>query len=83
MNMEELHKILLDCLSGKRFFLVLDDVWNEDQKKWIELKNLLAMGAEGSKIIVTTRSNKVATITGTIPQYDLENLSDQNSVFVS
>ncbi|XWS56194.1 hypothetical protein CRYUN_Cryun09bG0065400 [Craigia yunnanensis] len=80
MNKEELHKILQDRLSGKRFLLVLDDLWNEDKKEWIELKNLLAMGAEGSKIIVTTRSNKVATITGTIPQYDLENLSYENSL---
>ncbi|TYI34673.1 hypothetical protein ES332_A03G025200v1 [Gossypium tomentosum] len=78
MNKEELHKALQDCLNGKRFFMVLDDVWNEDKKKWSELKDLLCGGAQGSRIIVTTRSRKVATITGTIPPYDLEHLSDEN-----
>ncbi|KAH1115581.1 hypothetical protein J1N35_008959 [Gossypium stocksii] len=75
MNKEELHKFLQDCLNGKRFFMVLDDVWNEDKKKWSELKDLLCGGAQGNRIIVTTRSRKVATITGTIPPYDLEHLS--------
>ncbi|XP_052483622.1 putative disease resistance protein RGA1 isoform X1 [Gossypium raimondii] len=78
MNKEELHKVLQDCLNGKRFFMVLDDVWNEDKKKWSELKDLLCGGAQGSRIIITTRSRKVATITGTIPPYDLEHLSYDN-----
>ncbi|MBA0762098.1 hypothetical protein Gotri_024647 [Gossypium trilobum] len=78
MNKEELHKVLQDCLNGKRFFMVLDDVWNEDKKKWSELKDLLCGGAQGSRIIVTTRSRKVATIIGTTPQYDLEHLSYEN-----
>ncbi|KAB2088778.1 hypothetical protein ES319_A03G021900v1 [Gossypium barbadense] len=55
-----------------------DDVWNDDNKKWRELKDLLCGGAQGSRIIVTTRSLDVATITGTIPRYDLEHLSDEN-----
>ncbi|TYG77407.1 hypothetical protein ES288_D03G192600v1 [Gossypium darwinii] len=75
MNKEELHKVLQDCLNAKRIFMVLDNVWNEDKKKWSELKDLLCGGAQGSRIIVTTRSRKVATITGTIPPYDLEHLS--------
>ncbi|TYG77409.1 hypothetical protein ES288_D03G192800v1 [Gossypium darwinii] len=78
MNKEELHRVLQDCLNGKRFFMVLDDVWNEDKKKWSELKDLLCGGAQGSRIIITTRSRKVATITGTIPPYDLEHLSYDN-----
>ncbi|KAK8307244.1 hypothetical protein V6Z12_D03G181300 [Gossypium hirsutum] len=71
-------KSATDCLNGKRFFMVLDDVWNEDKKKWSELKDLLCGGAQGSRIIVTTRSRKVATITGTISLYDLEQLSYDN-----
>ncbi|KAL4273613.1 hypothetical protein GQ457_13G025430 [Hibiscus cannabinus] len=34
--------------------------------------------AQGSKIIVTTRTHKVATFTGTISHYDLEHLFDEN-----
>ncbi|KAG8496024.1 hypothetical protein CXB51_009331 [Gossypium anomalum] len=78
MNKEELHKVLQDCLNGNRFFMVVDDVWNEDKKKWSELKDLLCGGAQGSRIIVTTRSRKVATIIGTTPPYDLEHLSYEN-----
>ncbi|KAL4273928.1 hypothetical protein GQ457_13G011600 [Hibiscus cannabinus] len=80
MNKEELHKVLRNCLNGNRCLIVLDDVWNEDNKKWIELKDLLASGDEGSKIIVTTRSSNVAIITGSAPQYDLKNLSYGNSL---
>ncbi|XP_052483611.1 putative disease resistance protein RGA4 [Gossypium raimondii] len=77
MNKEELHKVLQDCLNGKRFLMVLDDVW-KDKKKRSELKDLLCGGAQGSIIIVTTRSRKVATITGTVSPYDLEHLSYEN-----
>ncbi|XP_042409335.1 putative disease resistance protein RGA3 isoform X1 [Zingiber officinale] len=52
------------ALSGKRFLLVLDDVWNEDQEKWDVLKATLICGAKGSKILVTTRSQNVSSIMG-------------------
>ncbi|XP_052477860.1 putative disease resistance protein RGA3 [Gossypium raimondii] len=44
----------------------MDNVWNEDNIKWVEFKNLVVGGASGRKIVVTTRSNRVAEITGTI-----------------
>ncbi|XP_021801495.1 putative disease resistance protein RGA3 [Prunus avium] len=64
-------------LSGKRYFLVLDDVWNEDLEKWERLMSCLSKlnSAPGSKIIVTTRSVKVASITETLPRPKLELLS--------
>ncbi|KAG6511885.1 putative disease resistance protein RGA4 isoform X5 [Zingiber officinale] len=51
-------------LSGKRFLLVLDDVWNDNQSKWNVLKAALTCGARGSKILVTTRSQQVSSIMG-------------------
>ena len=44
--------------------LVLDDVWNDDFQKWDQLRTLLMVGAKGSKILVTTRSRKVASTMG-------------------
>ncbi|KAI9116292.1 hypothetical protein K1719_012459 [Acacia pycnantha] len=55
-------------IEGKRFLLVLDDVWNEEREKWIALESLLRGGKMGSMIIVTTRSKKVAQIMGTHPR---------------
>ncbi|RDX69874.1 putative disease resistance protein RGA3, partial [Mucuna pruriens] len=71
-------------LSGQKLLLVLDDIWNDDYAKWIELKNLIKVGAKGSKIIVTTRSNSIASMMGTVPSYILEGLSPENclSLFV-
>ncbi|KAL7197578.1 hypothetical protein ACSBR2_020172 [Camellia fascicularis] len=43
--------------------------------KWKELRDLLMGGANGSKIIVTTQSKKIASIMGTNTSYNLGGLS--------
>ncbi|THG21896.1 hypothetical protein TEA_018051 [Camellia sinensis var. sinensis] len=64
LGIEQLQSMLRSTLYGRKFLLVMDDVWNADHPKWIEFKSLLMDGASGSKIIVTTRSNYVASIMG-------------------
>jgi len=56
---EMVHKRLKEKLSEKKF-LILDDVWNENHSKWEEVKKPLVFGAQGSSILVTTRSKEVA-----------------------
>ncbi|XP_024188858.1 putative disease resistance protein At3g14460 isoform X2 [Rosa chinensis] len=70
--------ILQEELKGKRYLLILDDVWNEDTKKWNDLKSCLLRitDTQGSSIVVTTRSGKVAKMEKTIRRCDLEKLSD-------
>uniref|UniRef100_A0A2N9GMZ7 NB-ARC domain-containing protein n=1 Tax=Fagus sylvatica TaxID=28930 RepID=A0A2N9GMZ7_FAGSY len=44
MSMDKVQASLRSYLKEKRFFIVLDDVWNEDRNKWIGLKKLLIEG---------------------------------------
>ncbi|XP_017983153.1 PREDICTED: putative disease resistance RPP13-like protein 1 [Theobroma cacao] len=68
---------LTECLMDKKFLLVLDDVWNENYVHWEALKRPLTHGAQGSKIIVTTRNESVASIMRTVPTYHLKQLADE------
>ncbi|XP_034898979.2 putative disease resistance protein RGA3 isoform X1 [Populus alba] len=74
----ELNKKLEEILNGKKYLLLLDDVWNEDAEKWLLLKPLLSKGAGGSKMIVTTRSRRVADIMGTVPAHNLSLLGQED-----
>ncbi|CAJ2671460.1 unnamed protein product [Trifolium pratense] len=78
LDIEQLQSRLRYKLSGQKFLLVLDDIWNEDRAKWIKLKELIKGGVRGSKIIATTRSNSIASMMGTFPSYVLEGLSQDN-----
>ncbi|CAJ2671512.1 unnamed protein product [Trifolium pratense] len=80
LDMVQLVSRLRSKLSGQKFLLVLDDIWNDDRAKWIELKDLIKVGTVGSKIMVTTRSKSIASMMGTIPSYVLHGLSMDNSL---
>jgi len=59
-SLEMIHNKLKEKLSGKKFLLVLDDVWNQRRDKWEAVQTPLSYGAPGSRILVTTRDEKVA-----------------------
>uniref|UniRef100_A0A2N9G4D7 Uncharacterized protein n=1 Tax=Fagus sylvatica TaxID=28930 RepID=A0A2N9G4D7_FAGSY len=82
MSMDKVQASLRSYLKEKRFFIVLDDVWNEDRNKWIGLKKLLIEGAKGSKIVVTTRSHKVAKVMAPGPIHDLIGLPEDDCLFL-
>ncbi|XP_027923472.1 putative disease resistance RPP13-like protein 1 [Vigna unguiculata] len=60
-NLEMVHGRLKDQISGRKFLLVLDDVWNEGGEEWEAVRTPLSYGAPGSKILVTARAEKVAS----------------------
>jgi len=84
-NIELLHLDLKEKLAGRKFLIVLDDVWTEDYDAWNSLLRPLQYGTRGSKILVTTRSKKVASMVQTFQGYFLEQLSDEDcwSVFAN
>ncbi|CAL9088130.1 unnamed protein product, partial [Musa acuminata var. zebrina] len=69
--MDMLQCSVRDVLAGKRYLLVLDDVWNEDPSKWDDLKALLTCGGDGSRVVVTTRSDGVSSMMGTLTTHKL------------
>lgn len=76
LDMDQMQHRLACVLNGTRYLLVLDDVWNVDRIKWMDLRELLMNCSSGSKIIVTTRSKAVAVVTSTRDAYNLTGLSD-------
>jgi hypothetical protein len=57
-------------------------VWNEDRVKWIQVRDLLQVGALGSKILVTTCRQSTASMMGTVSSHILEGLSREDSLSV-
>ncbi|TQE13008.1 hypothetical protein C1H46_001383 [Malus baccata] len=79
LDMDQLQNNLREKVDGKKYLLVLDDVWNEDQEKWLSLKDLLVGGGEGSIILITTRSEIVAKASHTSKLYTLGGLNEEQS----
>ncbi|XP_073261853.1 putative disease resistance protein RGA1 isoform X2 [Populus alba] len=69
LDFDLLQNILKQQMSTSKYLLVLDDVWNEDKVKWLRLKDLLMNGARGSKVLVTTRGKKIASMMATDTRY--------------
>ncbi|KAJ9158849.1 hypothetical protein P3X46_024394 [Hevea brasiliensis] len=65
-------------LMGKRYLIILDDVWSEKYEDWIVLRQPFHVGSPGSKIIITTRNHGVAAIMGTVEGHFLKELTFDN-----
>ncbi|KAL6314315.1 hypothetical protein AAG906_019013 [Vitis piasezkii] len=68
-----------DVNIQKRYLLVLDDVWNQNPQKWDHVRTLLMVGAIGSKIVVTTRKPRVASLMGDNFPINLKGLDENDS----
>ncbi|CAN6165338.1 unnamed protein product [Urochloa humidicola] len=69
---------LQNAVSGKKYLLILDDVWNcAELSKWEKLKSYLQHGDRGSSVLITTRDKTVAKIViGTTGAYELGSLDE-------
>ncbi|XP_047337444.1 putative disease resistance protein RGA1 [Impatiens glandulifera] len=75
---EELQRKVREKLNGKRYLLVLDDVWNEEVEAWRRLRSILDCGSNGAFVLTTTRKGNVAEIMGTIQPFELSSLSQDD-----
>ncbi|KAM3686022.1 hypothetical protein ACJW31_11G165200 [Castanea mollissima] len=66
-DLDLLQDSLNKSLVGRKFLIVLDDVWNENYLDWDILQNPLKSGADGSRLILTT-----------FPTYHLKHLTDED-----
>ncbi|XP_031262154.1 putative disease resistance protein RGA3 [Pistacia vera] len=79
VELENILQKISQSLEGKKFFLVLDDVWTEDPKDWEQLMIALKCGSQGSRILITTRKQNVAETIGTTNIIVLGTLSKDES----
>ncbi|CAL5035794.1 unnamed protein product [Urochloa decumbens] len=68
---EELYKFL----QGKRYIIVVDDLW--DKETWKTIKHALQDSNCGSRVIITTRNSEVSTKANDV--YKLKPLSHEKS----
>ncbi|XP_039850551.1 putative disease resistance protein RGA1 [Panicum virgatum] len=71
VNFDRLQNLLVSAVAGRRFLLVLDDVWDDKEMKmsanrerWRNLLAPLQRGKQESRIVVTTRMKVVADMLG-------------------
>lgn len=76
MDTMELFETVHKSLIGKRYLIVLDDVWSAEA--WDSLRYVFPDCRNRSRIVITTRSMEVARYTSTSP-IQMKMLTDQQS----
>ncbi|CAO2838560.1 unnamed protein product, partial [Amaranthus hypochondriacus] len=61
-DIDQLYHHFRRAIGGKKFLLVMDNMWDQDslREKWVRLRSLLELGANGSQVLLTTRDTKVS-----------------------
>ncbi|XP_074285707.1 putative disease resistance protein RGA3 isoform X2 [Silene latifolia] len=77
--LEEIHHEVKKQLEGRKYLLILDDVWTESYDEWQQFEGYLKVGGRGSWIIVTTRSKTTPQMIGGDQMHELRGLSESDS----
>ena len=80
LDEDELRSLLFDCLKDKRYLVVIDDIW--EIKQWNEVSAAFPNNLNGSRILITSRSKKVASLDNSVPPihpYELQLLNEEES----
>lgn len=74
---EDLIQSVYHSLKGKRYLIVLDDMWSTDS--WDELRMFFPDDNNGSRIIITTSLRNVAEYASSSPIHPMHFLDDDDS----
>ncbi|XP_072970215.1 disease resistance protein RPM1-like isoform X1 [Typha angustifolia] len=77
MDHTKLVETLQSHLHGRRYFIVLDDVWNKEA--WSLLKRTFVENNCGSRVVITTRSEDVASLADEDRKMKLTTLSKEEA----
>ncbi|XP_072064546.1 putative disease resistance RPP13-like protein 1 [Arachis hypogaea] len=64
-DLDTVQNHLKDKLEGKKFLVVVDDVWSSNREGWESFLTPFECGSEGGHIIVTSRLDSVASMVKT------------------
>ncbi|RCV45011.1 hypothetical protein SETIT_9G419800v2 [Setaria italica] len=77
LSLDILQQRLREHLRKRRFLLVIDNLWAEGFQFWESLRPSLIAGEEGSKLLITTRHERVSRMMSNIlNSIQLEGLKD-------
>uniref|UniRef100_A0A251SNR5 Putative NB-ARC n=1 Tax=Helianthus annuus TaxID=4232 RepID=A0A251SNR5_HELAN len=79
-DLNQLQKALTEQFKGKRFLLVVDDVWSENYGDWENLVRPFLSCAPGSRIIMTTRKEQLLKQIGFHNVDRLKSLSNEDAL---
>lgn len=75
-----LQPALTTALTGKKLLLVMDDVWSHTAWGDVFETSLVYAAAQGSRILVTTRDERVARgMKGLRPYHRVDKLNDEDA----
>ncbi|KAF5775903.1 putative virus X resistance protein-like, coiled-coil [Helianthus annuus] len=79
-DLDKLQIAIVEQFKGKRFLLVVDDVWSENYGDWENLVRPFLSCAPGSRIIMTTRKEQLLKQIGLHNVDRLESLSNEDAL---
>jgi len=74
---DELKKKLFRCLQGRRYLVVMDNIWRSEV--WDEIRSAFPDDSNGSRILITSRNKEVALHASHTPPYLLPFLKKNES----
>ncbi|KAL0385069.1 UNVERIFIED_CONTAM: putative late blight resistance proteinR1B-16 [Sesamum radiatum] len=76
-EVEELAVYLYQSLKGRRYIIVMDDLW--DIEIWDDVRRLFPDDGNGSRVLLTTRISDVAEYANSCSSYHMRFLNEEDS----